>query len=368
MPRLWAQGASGVHFSVAEFDRQRTLVIANNALSRQPVTLLQSKRPAGKDPQQFYSEMPPATRDSDAPAQGPEAAGNAHATALWSMANGLSALVGAWRLTGDDRYFNAASAQMRAWFVDANTCMRPTLETAGTVPGIEDNRNNGLRETVVLADCARALAFLCTSPHMPQSDAAKVRTWFADLLTWFTDSKKGRIARQTKTLDAICWSMQAAEFARFTRNDTVFRECGHAFKDGLLRQMSFDGNFPLALREQNPYAASMFTLECMAATCESLSTPFESMWKATLPDGRGMHSAVAWATPYLRDRAKWPYVADRQHFGDEPVRQNALLFAGRAYDLPEYTDLWKTLRPDVPALERDHPISQPALWATRPPA
>ncbi len=358
-PCAWSQGARGVHFSVAEFDRARMLKLAAEALEGGPVTLLQVRAPGKLNPQQFASEQAGA----EPPFEG-------HVTLLIRMNRGLSALTAAWRLTGEARFLQAALAQLRVWFVDSKTRMLPTLETAGAVRGVDDDRNNGLIGTVVLAECARVASFLCASTQMPDQDAVAVRQWFADLLQWFTESKKGSIARQTKTIEAICWTMQAAEFARFTRNDTQFRACTHLFRDGLLRQMNFDGYFAAALREQNPYAASMFTLECMGAACESLSTPFESMWTATLPDGRGMRSAVAWALPFLRDRAKWPYLADATGFKLQPVRENALLFAGRAYDQMDYIDVWKSLPADTPvgATERTHPITQPALWAIRPPA
>ncbi len=365
-PALRSQGASGVHFSVAEFDRHRILSGAADALTRGLVSLGKVSTAPGRDPHTFYSEQASASYTQDTP-EG-EVPFLQHVDALILMNRSLSSLVAAWRLTGEVSYFNAAYDQARAWFLAEKTRMMPTLESAGVKRGVDDDRNCGVKQTVALAESARALAFLCSSPAMVEPDVVKLRLWFGDLLTWFTDSAKGSIARQAKNLDSICWAMQAAEFARFTRNDAALKLCNHLFRDGLLRQMSFDGSFPGALRDANPYATSMFTLECLASTCESLSTPFESLWNYSLPDGRGMHSAVAWAAPYLRQRGKWPYVADERHFNDEPVRQNALLFAGRAYDLPEYIDLWKTLRPDSLPLEREHPITEPALWATRPPA
>lgn len=363
-----AQGARGVHFSVADFDRMRILKRANEAVARGPLMLAQVHAPGKRDLQMFYSEkMPASVSGTEEPAGKPFLD---HVDQLVAMNQDLAALTAAWRLTGEARYFQGATAQLRVWFVDDKTRMLPTLEQAGVGIGVTDDRDNGVRDTVSLAESVRAAAFLCASPQMPVSDVAAVRAWCTELLRWLTESKKGNIARQTKTVEAICWTMQTAELTRFIRDDTQFRACSHLFRDDLLRQMSFDGYFAQALHDANPYAASMFTLECMGAACESLSTPFESLWTATLPDGRGMHSAVAWALPFLRDRGKWPYVSDRAHFKQQPIRENALLFAGRAYDQMDYIDVWKSLPADseVVAIERAHPITQPALWATRPPA
>ena len=329
---------------------------------REPLILRQVPPPGKQNHQMFYSEK--KNGDKEQPAF------HGHVNALIAMNRNFSALTAAWRATGNVAYFNAAVQQMDAWFLHPQTRMLPTLALAGVVPGIDDERNSGLADVAALAESARAAAFLCASPSLPPEKAAGMRAWFANLLQWLDESKKGSIARQTKAVEAVCWTMLAGEFSRFTRDDVQYRACAHKFRDNLLRQMNLDGNFTAALRDENPYATSMFTLECMSSACESLSTPFDSMWNAMLPDGRGMHAAVAWAMPFLRDRGKWPYVADREDFKQQPVRENALLFAGRAYDLPDYIDVWKTLPPDSPvaAIARAHPITQPSLWTTRPPA
>ena len=134
--------------------------------------------------------------------------------------------------------------------------------------------------------------------------------------------------------------------------------------------MNFDGGFPEALAQKRPFGRSLFTLESLSLACESLSTPFDSLWRYALPDGRGMHSAIAFYLPAIGNRGKWPFSADVQHFSELPVRGGALLLAGRALDRPEYTDIWKRLRPDPISADvaRETPVRWPSLWATRPPA
>ncbi len=368
--RIAGQGASGVHFSVADFDRQRILSAAEKALKTAPLSLVAQPAPGkGRDTHAFYSEQIPARE-----AQLENSAAEpflAHVDLLVQMNANIAVLTAAWRLNQSSECHAAAMAQLRTWMIAPATRMTPSLQLSGVKAEDEaDPRYNGLAQTVALAETARAASFLLTSADVSTADASAVRQWFADLLTWLNESQKGTIARDAKDLQSICWAMQAAELARFTRNDILLRECTHRFREKLLRQMNLDGIFTAALNASRPYALAMFTLECMAATCESISTPFESLWRFNLPDGRGMHSAVAWASPYLQSRGKWPYVSDTRYFGEQPQRQNALLFAGRAYDRLEYTDLWKTLPTETgnKTLRREHPITQPALWTARPPA
>jgi hypothetical protein len=81
-----------------------------------------------------------------------------------------------------------------------------------------------------------------------------------------------------------------------------------------------------------------------------------------------MRVAVARMFPFISHRGSWPYKADATFFNELPLRRPTLLFAARAYNRPEYADLWKTLPPDTsnPELDRTFPIRQPLLWVTRP--
>ncbi len=366
LPRFARAGqASGVHFSVAEFDRVRILRIADELKTAEPLTITAQTAPHATAKQRFYCDA------TVVPSTGDVIGYTTHADLLAAMSARVAAWTAAWRLTGQISYFEQAHAQVRAWCVDAATRMAPTLENeSADAKDDADLRVNPLRFTLSLAEFARAASFLCATPAMPPEDAAAVRAWAAELLRWFTESERGGVARESTRADSIFWTMQASELARFARNDAVWRECGHRFRDKLLRQLHLNGYFPYALSERKPYAESMLLLECMGSACESLSTPFDNAWNYALPDGRGMRAAVAWAVPNLQSRGKWPYPADVRHFSEQPLRENALLFSGRAWNRHDYVDLWKTMTPDTSdaELKREHPITQPALWAVRPPA
>jgi hypothetical protein len=74
--------------------------------------------------------------------------------------------------------------------------------------------------------------------------------------------------------------------------------------------------------------------------------------------------AAAFLYPYLRDKSKWPYAHDVQHWESWPVRSPGLLFCGLACDHPDYIALWRRLEPDPtdPEIIRNYPIRQPLLW------
>jgi hypothetical protein len=72
--------------------------------------------------------------------------------------------------------------------------------------------------------------------------------------------------------------------------------------------------------------------------------------------------------PFIANRNAWPYKADSAFFSQLPLRRPALLLAARAYNRPEYADVWKTLSADTSTVELDRtfPIRQPLLWVSRP--
>jgi hypothetical protein len=377
---MHAQTAENIHFNVAEYDRTRILASAADSLKQQPQTVAAIAAPVktleanayySEDTEWFPVEGSPRSPFERRPGYANPQAFTAHRDALVQMNGIVAACVAAWRLTGEVSYAGHAMQHLRAWFIDPATRMRPDLEHAATVPPSADGNYRGVEETVTLAETVRATSFLCAYNGVAtDEETAALREWFGDFATWLSESKKGMIAREAKDRLAICWTMQAAECARFARNSALLLDCSHRFRDKLLRQMNFDGEFPLELHRPNAYAASLFTLDCLSVTCEVLSTPLERLWDFTLPDGRGMRSAVAFLFPSIESRARWRYPADARHFTDWPVRQPSLLLAGRAFGRVEYLEVWKRLRvePKSAELLRTFPVRQPALWTVRAPA
>jgi hypothetical protein len=133
-------------------------------------------------------------------------------------------------------------------------------------------------------------------------------------------------------------------------------------------QIAPDGSLPLELRRTKPYSYSIFCLDVLTDLCQLLSTPTDNLWQFKGPNGAGIREAIAFLYPYLKDKSKWPYAHDVQHWDDFPVRQPNLLFGGLAYNNLDYIALWKTLNPDstVEEVIRNCPVRQPLLWVSKP--
>jgi len=375
---LWAAGPHGKptpYEMVAQVDRKRILAAADRYLLEQPVTVTasRSKRSSG-DAHDYFSEGDywwPDPKNLGGPyirrdgMSNPENF-NTHREAMIRLSLIVPALTAAWVLTKERKYADHAGRHLRAWFVDPATKMNANLQYAQAIFGVTKGRGTGIIDTLHLVEPARAATLLVAAGAL---DGGKdIQKWFADYLEWMRTSKNGQEERDAKNNHGTCWVLQAGEFARFTQNADVMAWCRERFKTALVpSQIAQDGRLPLELARTKPYSYSLFDMDVLCGIAQSLSTKSDDLWNFATPDGRGLRKLMAFMYPFIKDKSKWPFAHDVEHFDDFPVRNPALLFSGIAYGKQDYIALWKTLNPDpiVPEVIRNFPIRQPLLWMAK---
>lgn len=383
-PRSAALPAFSAHPDVASIDHDRILTAAAHYLTQPPAPL--TAFPATRSPgtrQDFYSE-------AQAPNSTPF---TAHSDALLNFSIQAGALAAAFVLTNETRYADHAASHLRAWFIDPEHRMNPSLPYAQLIPGDPASHFEGILETVHLAEVTLAINLLTRSESLSAQDLTAIYAWFAAYLEWLGTARAALLARDQRDHHGSSWLLQAAAYARLAPQPTGgtrkapppastqlqappneiigLTQLRHQFRTVTLRaQMVADGSFPREIASPLPYRNSLFNLDMLAGICDLLSTRFESAWEYELQDGPGMRIAIAHHFPYIANRGSWPYRADSNLFSALPLRHPSLLLAGRAYSRPEYVELWKTLPPDPtdPVLQRSFPIRQPLLWVRRAPA
>jgi hypothetical protein len=291
-----------------------------------------------------------------------------HRKALMRLSVQASALSAAWVLTRQRKYAEHAADHLRAWFLDKDTLMSPSLQYAQAIHGRVTGRGTGIIDTIQLVEVFRGASAIAASGVLTSDEQNGLRSWVSDYLSWLITSQYGHDERDTTNNHATCWVLQAAEFAVFTGNAGVQSDLRKRFETVLLLgQMAENGSFPRELKRTKPYGYSLFNLEVMSGVCQILSTPEDNLWTFHLPDGRRMGKAIAFMYPYIADKSKWPYPPDVMYFDNWPMRQQSLLFAGSALNKPEYLALWRKLNPNPKTEEavRNYPVRQPVLWASR---
>jgi hypothetical protein len=373
----WGQkghaGESAAYKMVAVNDRKRIVDAAAKYVlnSPQTVTAFPTKRSAG-GLHDFYSQADyfwPDPKNPNGPYVNRDGQSNPdnfndHRKAMVTLSVEMPALTAAWLVTGDSRYGRKACDHLRAWFVTPDTRMNPNLEYSQAIQNLNTGRSIGVIDTLHLVEVARAAAHLMPKMMSP-ADMAGVKEWFRSYLNWLTTSEKGKAERDTLNNHAMCWALQAAEFAHLL-DDTATREDVYRRYTTILlpNQLGQDGSFPKELARTKPYSYSIFNFDVMTSLCQSLKGLQPDPPTFKLADGRGECKAAEFIYPYLKDKGAWKWAKDVQHFDSLPVRSPGLLFSGVACDRPEYIALWKTMDADPTDREviRNNPIRQPLLW------
>jgi hypothetical protein len=367
----WHVAGSASFQMVASTDKKRILEAAEKYVSNSPLTITAypTKRSAG-GLRDFYSQADYYWPDSNNP-DGPYVVRdgqsnphnfNDHRKAMVALSVEMSALTAAWVLTGDKKYGKKACDHLRAWFVVPDTRMNPNLEHS--IQNLNTGRSIGVIDTLHLVEVARAASHLMPK-MMDVADQKGVKEWFRSYLDWLKTSEKGKAERDTLNNHAMCWALQAAEFAHLLDDTATREEIFRQYTTILLpNQLGPDGSFPKELARTKPYSYSIFNFDVMAALCQSLKGLQPDPLGFRLADGRGQCKAAEFIYPYLKNKGEWKWAKDVQHFDSLPVRSPGLLFSGVACNRVEYIALWRTMNPDPTDREiiRNNPIRQPLLW------
>ena len=371
-----AEHADGRYALVERTDRRRIMDAATKYVELSPQTITSypsPKSPGG--PHDFFSQADyfwPNPADPNGPYVNRDGQSNPdnfneHRKAMVALSIQMPALTAAWMLSRNPRFGQHAAQHLRAWFIDPKTRMTPNLEFAQGVHGVSTGRSYGIIDTLHLVEVARA-ASIIGPKLLSATEQAAIVDWFKSYLRWMKTSEKGLAEKTTLNNHAVCWALQASEFARLIGDDATRAEITEQYKNTFLKdQMGMDGSFPKELARTKPYSYSIFNFDVMAMLCQSLRDSRRDLFGFVLPDGRGICKGAAFLYPFLSDKNTWPYKKDVEHFESLPVRSPGLLFTGLACGHEEYLKLWARLNPDPtdPEIIRNYPVRQPVLWFER---
>jgi len=154
---------------------------------------------------------------------------NDHRKAMVGLSIQIPALTAAWRLTRNSRFGQHAADHLRAWFITPATRMNPHLEYSQGVHGVSTGRSYGIIDTLHLVEVARAASLLVPTMLNPNEQTA-LHAWFTQYLRWMKTSDKGIAESKTLNNHAVCWALQAAEFARLVGDQPTRREVRTQYK------------------------------------------------------------------------------------------------------------------------------------------
>jgi len=359
---------------VAETLRKQIMEEADWAIGQQPITVTAQTSPrsaGGKH--DFFSEGDywwPNPTSADSPYVQRDGMTNpenfvAHRLAMIRLSKIVGALASAYKLTGDEKYFQYVLKHCMAWFVNEDTKMNPSLLFAQAIKGRFTGRGIGIIDTIQLMEVVEGLMAIENKKNKHLVELEGIRKWFNDYLQWLTTHMYGKDEMNAANNHGTCWVMQVAAFAKFTGDEKLLTFCAERYKSVLLpNQMAPDGSFPQELRRTKPYGYSIFNLDAMATICETLSTKDDNLWNYVTPDGKSIKKGIEYLFPYIADKNKWPFAKDVMYWDNWPVAQPFLVFGANAFQNQEWLNTWKRLdhAPTVEEVIRNLPVRHPLIW------
>jgi hypothetical protein len=354
--------------------KEQTISRAAWALTQEPATITSTVCPrsaGGKH--DFYSEgdywWPDPTNPGGAYVQrdGQTNPDNfvAHRHAMIRFSQIIGALASAYSITKDKKYANHAFRHARAWFVDGETKMNPSLLYAQAIKGKVTGRGIGIIDTIHLMEVAQGIRVMEGVEGVDKSLVEEIKNWFAQYLQWLTTHQYGKDEMNAENNHGTCWVMQVACFARLTGNNELIQFCRDRYKTVLLpNQMAEDGRFPRELRRTKPYGYSLFNLDAMVMVCHILTDSSDNLWNFKLTDGRGIRKGIEFLFPYVKQKDKWPYSTDVMYWNDWPVAHPFLVMGALIFTNKDWFGTWKISdhNPKVEEVVRNLPVRNPIIW------
>jgi hypothetical protein len=289
----------------------------------------------------------------------------AHRFAMIRLSEIVATLTSAWLLTEDQVYADKALEHLNAWFVDTASMMNPQMLYAQAIYGKVTGRGIGLIDAYHFVEVARSVKLLSDRGGIPQEQAAQIKAWFGQFLTWMTTHEYGISEMNWHNNHGTCWAATAASMAVLTDNKEIIELCTKRFKTILLpNQMADNGSFPLELERTKPYGYSLFNIDAFCNVAQILSTKEDKLFEFETADGKSLKKGLEFIYPYIADKSKWPFQKDIYIWNEWPVCHPALLFSGLAYENKDYINTYLKLPmyPIHPEVIRNLPVRHPIIW------
>src|SRR5260370_6800478 len=142
--------------------------------------------------------------------------------------------------------------------------MKPNLEYAQFIPGVNTGRGIGLIETRGFTHIADAVGLIEGSRAWRPEDDRGVKQWYADFLPWMQESRNGKDESAAKNNHGTYYDLQVVSYALFLDRPALAKDVlERAKQKRLAGQIEPDGPMPLALARTNAWSYSTGNLDAM---------------------------------------------------------------------------------------------------------
>ena len=227
------------NFNIIEIEKSRIIKKAGQYLHELPRTVTADKCARSEGGlHDFFSEGDywwPNPKQPDAPYIRRDGATNpdnfvAHRQSMVRLSEIVGTLTSAYLITEEAQYLNHAVVHLKAWFVDKQTRMNPSLRFGQAIQGHHSGRSIGLIDTIHLVEVARGAKLLCASSAFAREDQTLIKSWFREYLTWINSHEYGKLEKAHPNNHGVCWSLQAGAFADLIGDESNWHGYGFSLR------------------------------------------------------------------------------------------------------------------------------------------
>jgi hypothetical protein len=212
----------------------------------------------------------------------------------------------AYFFSDNEKYAEHAVHLLKTWFINPDTRMNPNLNFGQSIPGITDGRAEGLIETVGLIDVVDGIGILKNSKSLSDSDLISLRKWFANYLTWITESRVGKDEIAAENNHGTWCDAQSIAYAMFSQQPEVAMNIIETRSYPRINlQILENGSQPRELARtlswdySNMNLRAFFTLANLAKNIDVDLMNYKS--RGFVP----LRQALDFLVPYLKEEKKW---------------------------------------------------------------
>ncbi|MBC5836304.1 alginate lyase family protein [Flavobacterium muglaense] len=230
---------------------------------------------------------------------------------LSDFARSVETLALAYHLTTDEKYAEKAVADLRIWFLNADTKMNPNMDYGQTIPGVRNGmgRGEGILDTYSFFEMLDAVEILKESKAFETLDQMAIQDWFKTYVSWLQTSTVAAEEQQAKNNHGTAFDVQLTRYALFIGDHELAKKIVNQFAENrLFTQIEPDGSQPLELERTTALGYSTFNLTHfldMAQMAKSLNI---DLLHQESKDGRSILKAIEFLVPYVNQpQAVFPY-------------------------------------------------------------
>ena len=228
---------------------------------------------------------------------------------LGRMAGAVQTLALAYYFTAREPYAAHASRLLAVWFLDPATRMKPNMNFAQGVPGVNTGRGTGVLEGRSVVEAADSAQLLAGSKAWTPNDDDALHAWLGEFLDWLLTSKNGRDEAAARNNHGTFYDMQVLRLALVLgKTDLAKQIAAAAGAKRVATQIEPDGRQPLELQRTAALGYSAFNVQALFALATAAEYVGSDLWHHQTSDGRSIRTALDFLLPYVDLPArKWPY-------------------------------------------------------------